>query len=312
MQNPRLVMKLIFAGTPQFAAVALEELLVNGFEIVLVLTQPDRPAGRGLRTLPSAVKTLALKHQLRLAQPVSLKPSEIQAGLSVVGADVMVVAAYGLMIPATALAIAPRGGLNIHASLLPRWRGAAPIQRALLAGDTATGITIMQMDAGLDTGAILLQEQVAISADDDAQSLHDKLARLGARCIVRALHERPSPRAQDDAAATYAHKISKAEAIIDWSRSAQEICRQVRAFNPVPGASTTLDGALLKVWRAVPAAAPAAPCGSIVGADAGGVLVATVDGGVNIAELQKAGGKRLSAAAFLGGATLPPGTRLGA
>ena len=304
-------MKLIFAGTPEFAAIALAGLLAHGFEVVLVLTQPDRPAGRGLPTLPSAVKALALKHQLRLAQPGSLKPAEIQAGLRAVGADVMVVAAYGLIIPATVLAIPARGGLNIHASLLPRWRGAAPIQRALLAGDRATGITIMQMDAGLDTGAIVLQEQVAIDDGDDAQSLHARLARLGARCIVRALDERPSPRAQDDAAATYARKIAKAEATIDWSRGAREICRQVRAFNPAPGASTTLAGALLKVWRAAPAAAPAVPAGSIVSADASGVLVAAADGGVKITELQKAGGKRLSAAAFLGGARLPPGTRLG-
>ena len=305
-------MKLIFAGTPQFAAVALESLLAAGFEIALVLTQPDRPAGRGLRTLPSAVKALATKHQLPLAQPASLKEADIQAGLTAVGADAMVVAAYGLIIPATMLTIPPRGCINIHASLLPRWRGAAPIQRALLAGDAETGITIMQMDAGLDTGGILLQQPVAINDDDNAQSLHDKLARLGAHCIVRALHERPSPRAQNNAVATHAGKISKAEATIDWSRSAQEICRQVRAFNPAPGASTMLDGALLKVWRAVPIPAAAVPCGSIVSADAGGVRVAAGAGGVNITEMQRAGGKRLSAAAFIGGMALTPGTRLGA
>ena len=304
-------MKVIFAGTPQFAAVALEELLANDFEIGLVLTQPDRPSGRGLRTLPGAVKALALKHGLPVAQPPSLKPPEILAELSAVGADVMVVAAYGMIIPAAALAVPPRGGLNIHASLLPRWRGAAPIQRALLAGDRETGITIMQMDAGLDTGAILLQEKITIGDDDDAQSLHDALARLGARCIVRALHENPLPRAQDDATATYARKIDKSEATIDWSRNAQEICRQIRAFNPAPGASTLLDGALLKVWRAVPTAAKSAGCGTIVSADASGIVVAATDAGVKIAELQKAGGKRLTAAAFLGGTPLLPGTRVG-
>ena len=304
-------MKVIFAGTPPFAAVALDALLKAGFEIALVLTQPDRPAGRGLHTLPSAVKALALEHHLPLAQPVSLKEPETHARLRTAGADAMVVAAYGLLLPAAVLAIPSRGGLNIHASLLPRWRGAAPIQRALLAGDTETGISIMQMDAGLDTGAILLQERVAIADDDNAQSLHDRLAQLGARCIVRALQERQSPRAQDNAAATYAGKISKAEAVIDWSRSTQHICRQIRAFNPAPGASTRLDGALLKIWRAQPVSAPAAPPASVVSADASGIVVAAADGGVKITELQKAGGTRLSAQAFLGGAMLIPGTRLG-
>src|SRR5471032_1528427 len=184
------MMKLIFAGTPQFAAFALDVLIESGFEIGLVLTQPDRPAGRGLHTLPSAVKVRANAHQLPLAQPASLKESDILARLRAVGAEVMVVAAYGLILPAPVLAIPPRGCLNIHASLLPRWRGAAPIQRALLAGDRETGITIMQMDEGLDTGAILLQERIAIDDDDNAQTLHDKLAQIGAHCIVRALRER--------------------------------------------------------------------------------------------------------------------------
>jgi methionyl-tRNA formyltransferase len=305
-------MKLIFAGTPQFAAIALEALLASDAEIGLVLTQPDRPAGRGLRTLPGAVKTLALERRLPLAQPVSFKEPEILARLRAVAADVMVVAAYGLILPATALAIPSRGCLNIHASLLPRWRGAAPIQRALLAGDAETGITIMQMDAGLDTGAILLQERVEIKDDDTAQSLHDRLAPLGGRCIVRALQEQPSPRVQDNARATYAGKISKAEAVIDWSRSAQEICRQIRAFNPAPGASTLLAGTLLKIWRAEPAAAPAAPAGSVISLDASGCVIAAGSGGVKITELQRAGGKRLSAGAFVSGAMLTPGARLDA
>ena len=304
-------MKLIFAGTPTFAAIALDALLTAGFDITLVLTQPDRPAGRGMQLRASAVKQRALARGLRVAQPATLKEARSQQQLCAVGADAMVVAAYGLLLPAAVLAIPPRGCLNIHASLLPRWRGAAPIQRALLAGDRVTGITIMQMDVGLDTGAIVLQEKIAIDDNDTAQTLHDKLALLGARCIVRALREHPSPHAQDDAAATYADKISKAEAAIDWSRSAAEICRQVRAFNPAPGATTTLAGIALKVWRAQPAAAATGAPGTLVSADARGIVVAAGDGAVCISELQKAGGKRLAAAAFLAGTALKSGARLG-
>ena len=309
-------MKLIFAGTPPFAAVALGALLAAGFGIGLVLTQPDRPAGRGLRTRPGAVKALALEHQLPLAQPASLKAPEILAQLRQVGADAMGVAAYGLILPAAVLTIPLGGCLNIHASLLPRWRGAAPIQRALLAGDAETGITIMQMDAGLDTGPILLQESIAIKDHDNAQSLHDELAALGARLIVGALREPPTPRPQDPAAATYAAKVAKAEAMIDWSRSAQKICRQIRAFNPAPGASTVLAGDVLKIWRAepvaVPTAAPAESPGSVISVDAGGCVVAAGSGGVRMTELQRAGGKRLAAGALAGGALLTPGTRFNA
>jgi methionyl-tRNA formyltransferase len=305
------MMKLIFAGTPEFAVVALDGLLDAGFDVALVLTQPDRPAGRGMELRPSAVKRSALARGLRLLQPASLKDETVRQQLRAVGAQAMVVAAYGLLLPGAVLTIPARGCLNIHASLLPRWRGAAPIQRALLAGDRETGITIMQMDGGLDTGAILLQEKIAIHDDDTAQTLHDRLARLGARCIVRALREQPSPRAQDDTGATYAEKISKAEAMIDWSRSARDICRQIHAFNPVPGAATTLDAATLKIWRAQPAVAATGTPGTIVSASARGIVVATGDGAVSIAELQKAGGKRLTAAAFLAGAALAPGARLG-
>jgi methionyl-tRNA formyltransferase len=304
-------MKLIFAGTPQFAAVALEVLVAAGFEVGLVLTQPDRPAGRGLRTLPSAVKASAEALQLPLAQPVNLKGPEIQAQLRAVGADAMVVAAYGLILPVAVLAIPPRGCLNIHASLLPRWRGAAPIQRALLAGDSKTGITIMQMDAGLDTGAILLEESIVIGADDTAQTLHDRLAQIGARCIVRALRENPPPRAQDEASATYAAKISKSEALIDWSKSALEICRQVRAFNPAPGAATVWEGAPLKIWRAEPLAEDAGAPGTVARAEADSLVVAAGSGAVRITELQKAGAKRLPASVFLGGSALVAGARLG-
>lgn len=223
----------------------------------------------------------------------------------------MVVAAYGLILPDAILAIPARGCINIHPSLLPRWRGAAPIQRAVLAGDRETGITILQMDAGLDTGAILLQEKIALSDDDTAQTLHDKLARLGARCVVRALKDNPAPRAQDDTAATYANKIAKSETVIDWARSAGDICRQIRALDPVPGAVTTLDDAMLKIWRARPLAQDAVTPGTVICARAGGIVVAAGNGAVNIIELQKAGSKRLTAAAFLAGANLVPGARLG-
>ena len=305
-------MKLIFAGTPEFAAVALEGLLAAGHAVALTLTQPDRPAGRGLRPHLSSVKKLALARGLPLAQPASLREPTIQELLRNVGADAMVVAAYGLILPPAVLRLPARGCLNIHASLLPRWRGAAPIQRALLNGDHETGITIMQMDAGLDTGAILLQEKIAIHDDDTAQTLHDKLALLGARCILRALGENPAPRAQEDGAATYADKIAKAEAVIDWSRSAADICRQIRAFNPAPGAATTLDGATLKIWCAQPVVHRTALPGTVAGVGASGIVVAAGAGAVNVTELQKAGSKRLAARAFLSGAALLPGARLGA
>jgi methionyl-tRNA formyltransferase len=304
-------MKLIFAGTPQFAAVALDLLVARGFDIGLVLTQPDRPAGRGLRTVPGAVKACANAHQLALAQPVSLKEPDIQARLRAVGADTMVVAAYGLILPAAVLTIPPRGCLNIHASLLPHWRGAAPIQRALLAGDRETGITIMQMDESLDTGAILLQERIAIDDEDNTQTLHDKLARLGADCVVRALHERLQPRAQDAAVATYAEKISKTEALIDWSKSAIDICRRVRAFNPAPGATTLWNGKVLKIWRAEPVFGIAGTPGAVASVDIQSIVVTAGEGAVKILELQKAGAKRLSAAAFSGGSALVRGTQLG-
>ena len=304
-------MKLIFAGTPPFAALALEALVKAGFQIGLVLTQPDRPAGRGLRLQPSAVKVCAGAHGLPVAQPANLKDPAIHERLRAIGADAMIVAAYGLILPAAVLNIPPRGCLNIHASLLPRWRGAAPIQRALLAGDDETGITIMQMDAGLDTGPILLQQRVAIAENDTAQTLHDKLAQLGASAIVQALRTATTARAQDAANATYAEKITKAEATIDWSRAAAEICRQVRAFNPAPGAATTWNGTPLKVWSATGVANRGASPGSIVEAGAAGIVVAAGTDAVRIMELQKAGARRMSAATFLGGSALGPGARLG-
>jgi methionyl-tRNA formyltransferase len=304
-------MKVIFAGTPEFAAVALDALLAAGHAVALTLTQPDRPAGRGLKPRPSAVKTLALAHKLPLAQPASLKDPATLKELRAIGAEAMVVAAYGLILPDAILSMPARGCINIHPSLLPRWRGAAPIQRAVLAGDRETGITIMQMDAGLDTGAILLQEKIALNDDDTAQTLHDKLAQLGARCVVRALEENPAPRAQDDTAATYASKITRSETMIDWARSADDICRQIRAFDPAPGAVTTLDDVMLKIWRAQPLAHDAVIPGMVISARASGIVVAAGNGAVNVIELQKAGSKRLTAAAFLAGSKLVPGARLG-
>jgi len=304
-------MTLIFAGTPPFAAVALDALVEAGFAIGLVLTQPDRPAGRGLRTHESAVKLRAQAHGLALAQPANLKDPGIQATLSAVGAQAMVVAAYGLILPPAVLNIPARGCLNIHASLLPRWRGAAPIQRALLAGDTETGITIMQMDEGLDTGPMLLQQRVAIAGDDTGATLHDKLARVGAGAIVQALRTPFAARAQDSALATYAEKITKAEAAIDWARDAGATCRQVRAFNPTPGAATAWNGSVLKIWRATVAENGGASPGTVVKVDSDGIFVAAGSQAVKITELQKAGGKRLPAAQFLAGAALAAGSRLG-
>jgi methionyl-tRNA formyltransferase len=302
---------IIFAGTPAFAAAALEALLRAGHHVPLVLTQPDRPAGRGLKSQASAVKQLAQSHQLPVAQPASLKDDAVVAQLAAVDADVMIVAAYGLILPGPVLDLPRLGCLNIHASLLPRWRGAAPIQRAILAGDAETGITIMQMDAGLDTGAMLMTEAIPITDDDTAQTLHDKLAALGAQLIVRALREQAPAVAQDNARATYAAKIAKTEARIDWNRPAAELARAIRAYNPVPGAYTTWHGQPLKLWRAEPVTSPSTALpGTVLQVDTGGIVVATGDGALRLLELQRAGGKRLAVQSFLAGATLQPGERL--
>lgn len=303
-------MKIIFAGTPAFAAAALAALLDGGHDVVHVLTQPDRPAGRGQKPQASAVKQLALARQLPLSQPATLKDPALTAQLADLHAEVMVVAAYGLMIPESLLRLPPRGCLNIHASLLPRWRGAAPIQRALLAGDVETGVTIMQMDAGLDTGAMLLAQAVTIAADDNAQTLHDKLAGIGAQLLLRTLQEQPQPVQQDNANATYAAKISRSEAHIDWTRPAVEIDRLIRAFNPAPGTYTTWNGQTLKIWRAEPAPAISGTvAGTVVQADTHGVVVATGAGTIRLLELQRAGGKRLAPRQFLAGTPIDAGTR---
>jgi methionyl-tRNA formyltransferase len=307
-------MKLVFAGTPDFAAAALDALHRAGHRIALVLTQPDRPSGRGLQSTPSAVKRAAQALELPVRQPLSLKETEIQHELEALRPDAMIVAAYGLMVPPAVLDVPRLGCINIHASLLPRWRGAAPIQRAILAGDEKTGISIMQMDAGLDTGPVLLEESTEIKADDTAQTLHDRLAAMGARLIVEALGHAHTPVPQDRSRATYASKLDKREAPIDWKEPAEVIARKVRAFNPVPGASTTYGGSALKLWHATARedAGGGAP-GTIISAGKDGVLVACGgDTALEVTQLQRAGGKRLAASSFLAGSPLHPGERLGA
>jgi len=288
-------------------------LLDAGHELALVLTQPDRPAGRGLRPAQSAVKQLALARGLDVLQPATLRDLDVQARVAAAHPAFLVVAAYGLLLPQWALDIAPGGALNIHASLLPRWRGAAPIQRALLAGDAETGITIMRMDAGLDTGPMLAQERIAISAGDDAQSLHDRLAALGARMIVAALAEAAAERVravpQSAQGVTYARKIEKRETEIDWRRPASEIERAVRALRPVPGAAARLRGETIKIWRAA-VRGDAGDAGTVLAADAAGVLVACGEGALLATELQRAGAKRLAAAEFLRGCAIARGERL--
>ena len=306
-------MKIIFAGTPAFSTPALEALANAGHEIELVLTQPDRPAGRGMKIDASAVKLLAQERNLALLQPESLKQAEVQARLSAVGADVMVVAAYGLILPLAVLNIPRFGCLNIHASLLPRWRGAAPIERAILAGDRETGITIMQMDQGLDTGAILLQHPIPIAQDDTAQTLRDKLALLGAHCIVEALMHMQQgtllPVPQIESGVTYASKLEKHEAEIDWRSSAENIGRAVRAFNPYPGTHSRLHGTSIKIWQASPAGDTGGSPGQIVAIERHGIIVACGKGALVLEIVQKSGGKKLSAASFLSGFPLQLGDR---
>jgi methionyl-tRNA formyltransferase len=306
-------MKLIFAGTPVFAAQALQALIDAGHDIPLVLTQPDRPAGRGMKLKPSPVKALALQHGLRVEQPLTLKTPEAQALVADVGAEVMVVAAYGLLLPKAVLDMPARGCLNIHASLLPRWRGAAPIQRAILADDTDTGITIMQMDVGLDTGDMLSVHPLPIAGDDTAASLHDKLAALGAEAIVSTLAALDACTAvkQPEAGVTYAAKLTKEEARVDWQLPAADIARAIRAYNPAPGAHTLLAGEALKLWHAY-AIEGQAPAGQVVRADADGVVVGSGDGLVVLTQLQAAGGKRLAARDFIAGRQTLQGVALGA
>ncbi|MBA2483040.1 MAG: methionyl-tRNA formyltransferase [Nitrosomonas sp.] len=306
-------MKIIFAGTPIFAASALEALIAAGHEVILALTQPDRPAGRGMKTIASAVKLIALDYKIPLLQPTTLKSETLHAKLKSVGADVMVVAAYGLILPATVLNIPRYGCFNIHASLLPRWRGAAPIQRAILAGDQETGITIMQMDAGLDTGAMLYKARLTIESNDTTQTLHDKLYKLGAQSIVTTLtllqQEKIIAATQDEALACYAPKINKADAAIDWQQNADQIDRLVRAYNPSPGAYTQYRGNVLKIWQGKVVIGESGSPGEIISIRRDGIIVACGINAFMLETLQKPGGRKLSATEFLSGHPLQPGDR---
>jgi len=295
-------MKIIFAGTPHFAASALAALLPK-HQVVAVLTQPDRPAGRGMQLVASPVKQLALQHGLAILQPSTLKAEEAQHSIAALDADVMVVAAYGLILPKVVLQLPRYGCLNIHASLLPRWRGAAPIPRAILAGDSETGITIMQMDEGLDTGDMLLRRACPIAQNDTAQTLHDKLAGIGADCILEALcllpEHRLTPVRQDDAAATYAAKLLKSEAQVDWRQDARQIERAVRAFNPFPVCHADFNGVTIKIWQAALQESAQGEAGRVLAADKQGITVACGKGALHLEVLQRPGGKAQPAAQFL-------------
>lgn len=319
-------MRVIFAGTPAFAASALSALIRAGFDIPLVLTQPDRPAGRGMKMQASAVKQLALSHGIQVIQPAGLKrdgryaddAESARQALLEARADVMVVVAYGLILPAWVLDLPRIGCLNVHASLLPRWRGAAPIHRAIEAGDSQTGVTIMQMDEGLDTGDMLLCESVAIHAQDTTGSLHDRLASLGGRLIVEALELAAcgglTPRSQPQDGVTYASKIDKAESLIDWSEPAVQLQRRLRAFDPFPGMVTWQGADMIKVWAAQcddQVAPPSAAPGTVLDVSREGIAVATGDGVLRLTELQRAGGKRLPATEFLTGHAMRSGVHLG-
>lgn len=305
-------MRIVFAGTPEFAAQALAAILAAGQSVPLVLTQPDRPSGRGMALKASPVKQLALEHGLQVHQPASLKSAESRQPIIDASPDVMVVAAYGLILPQAALDIPRLGCINIHASLLPRWRGAAPIQRAILAGDAETGVTLMRMEAGLDTGPMLLKGRLPITDADRAATLHDKLAALGARLIVEALPrlargELPGE-PQPAEGVTYAAKLEKSEAALDWRQTAVALSRAVRAFDPFPGTFARIEGQTIKVWRAEPAPGAGEP-GTVLAANVDGILVACGEGALRLVELQKSGGKRLQAADFLHGFALKPGQR---
>ncbi|MEY6431423.1 methionyl-tRNA formyltransferase [Thioalkalicoccus limnaeus] len=296
--------RIIFAGTPDFAVPTLRALIESPARVVAVYTQPDRPAGRGRRVAISAVKQTALAHDLPIRQPTSLKDATAVADLAALEADLMVVVAYGLLLPTRVLAAPRLGCINVHASLLPRWRGAAPIQRALLAGDRETGISIMAMEAGLDTGPVYLTRTTAIAPRETGGSLHDRLAQLGAEALMAALPDiidgRHHPIPQDDDQATYAKKLTKEEAKIDWQHPAQAIERQIRAFDPWPVAHTNLAGETLRIWdgEALDLATDA-PAGSILAAAASGIDVATGDGVLRVTRVQAPGRRPLPVAAFL-------------
>jgi methionyl-tRNA formyltransferase len=310
-------LKIIFAGTPDFAVPALAALINAGHEIVMVLTQPDRPAGRGMKLKASPVKVLAEQHGLFVFQPETLKNEAVQAKIAQTHADVMIVAAYGLIIPTIVLQMPKHGCYNIHASLLPRWRGAAPIHRSILAGDQETGVTIMEVVPALDAGAMVSKGVVAITEADTTQGLHDALAVMGADLMVEAMQTLAQTGylasvPQDESQVTYAHKLEKAEAMIDWRKSAVEISRQVRAFNPFPVAQSLLHGEVCRIWMATSVAGmPSAALPGTVLDVHDGILVACGDGVLRISELQAPGGKRLSAQVFMQGHALKAGDQFG-
>ena len=297
-------MKIIFAGTPDFAVPALAALIQAGHDVVMVLTQPDRPAGRGMQLKASPIKQLASQHNLAVFQPQSLKPVEVQAQIAVINADVMIVAAYGLIIPTAVLNLFKKGCYNIHASLLPRWRGAAPIHRALLAGDVQTGVTIMEVVPALDAGAMVSKGVVPILETDTTQTLHDSLSKIGADLMVQAMADlvkngslQSTP--QDESLVTYAHKLEKLESAIDWHKSAAEISRQVRGFNPFPVATAQFRGETCRIWFAS-ATNGNANAGELVGLE-GALLLGCGEGLLQITELQMPGGKRQTAQQFVQG-----------
>ncbi|TAG02043.1 MAG: methionyl-tRNA formyltransferase [Betaproteobacteria bacterium] len=308
-------MRVVFAGTPEFAAFALKAIAEAGFDVVAVYTQPDRPAGRGMKLTASAVKVAAASRSIPVLQPVSLKPAEAQAQLAALKPDVMVVAAYGLILPQAVLDIPTYGCINIHASLLPRWRGAAPIHRAVEAGDAETGVCIMQMEAGLDTGPVLSTRHTEISALDTTGSVHDRLAALGATAVVEVLRaiasgHAPTPQIQPSEGVTYAHKISSDEARIDWRQPADAIDRKIRAFNPAPGAWTMWRGEKLKVWAATvvtsdESSIPPQPDDRAIGRvqidESGRTLIRCGSQSLALSEVQRAGSKRMSAVAWRAG-----------
>ena len=309
-------MKVVFAGTPIFAVTTLDAILSHGHEVVLILTKPDQKHGRGLNLVASAVKELGTRKSIPIIQPQTLKSEDTQSYIKRTDADVMIVVAYGLILPTPVLQAFRWGCLNVHASLLPRWRGAAPIQRAILSGDATTGISIMQMGPGLDTGPVLLSECVAIAGTDTAGSLHDRLAALGANLLLKVLDNlergiQVPLKLQDEAEATYAEKIFRQEAILDFSLSAEELSRKVRAFNPAPGASAKLNGQDLKIWAAsvVEDDSREFP-GTVVSINRDGLKVACgASTALIMTELQRSGGRRLPASAFVDGFAVVPGDR---
>ncbi len=320
-------LRVVFAGTPPFAATALERLHAAGFDVVAAMSQPDRPSGRGLKLQPTPVKAVALAHGIPVLQPRGLKldgkyaadAAAARAELERLAPDVMVVAAYGLILPAWVLALPRHGGLNIHGSLLPRWRGAAPVQRAIEAGDTETGVTWMQMDTGLDTGAMLLTRATPIGPGDTAATLTERLAGIGADLAVEGLTrleqgDPPPPEPQPEAGVTYAAKIDKAEAAIDWHLPAEVIERRLRAFDPFPGARARMGDEVIACWRGAlreGAGSDAAP-GTVLAVEPDAVVVACGRGALALTELQRPGGKRLPARAFLQGRAVQPGDRFAA